>query len=203
MRTGLLAAGMANSEPVARQSQQLLCPTVSLWGMTEVGGAGNIGFLDSPEDDRRRTSGNPLPGWEQKVIDPGTGEELPFGAVGELCARGCGLMQEYYKKPEETAEAIDPEEWLHSGDGSTMREDGTIRFMGRCKDLLKVAWVIRERNEFVWIVSYDGPEDWDAKQAAYYGSQERAAVDPELDLAQYIAKTERWLIDPVLSGEGN
>ena len=47
----------------------------------------------------------------------------------------------------------------------------------------------------------DGPEDWDAKQATYYGSPERAAVDPELDPAQYIAKTERWLIDPVLSGE--
>ena len=66
------------------------------------------------------------------------------------------------------------------------------------------AWVIRERNEFVWIVSYDGPEDWDAKQAAYYGSPERAAVDPELDPAQYIAKTERWLIDPVLpAGSAN
>ena len=63
------------------------------------------------------------------------------------------------------------------------------------------SWVIRERNEFVWIVSYDGPEDWDAKQAAYYGSPERAAVDPVLDPAQYIAKTERWIIDPVLSGE--
>ena len=138
LRTGLLAAGMASSEPVARQSQQLLCPTVSLWGMTEVGGAGNIGFLDSSEDDRCRTSGNPLPGWEQKVIDPGTGKELPFGAVGELWVRGYGLMQGYYKKPEETANAIDSEGWLHSGDVSTMREDGAIRFIGRYKDLLKV-----------------------------------------------------------------
>ena len=63
------------------------------------------------------------------------------------------------------------------------------------------AWVIRERNEFVWIVSYDGPEDWEDKQTAYYGSPERAAVDPKLDTAQYIAKTERWLIDPVLPAE--
>lgn len=58
------------------------------------------------------------------------------------------------------------------------------------------AEVIEERNEFVWIVSYDGPEDWDAKQAAYYGSPERAAVDP--DPAQNIAKTERWFIKSVL-----
>jgi fatty-acyl-CoA synthase len=47
-------------------------------------------------------------------------------------------MQGYYKKPEETANAIDSDGWLHSGDVSTMREDGTIRFMGRYKDLLKV-----------------------------------------------------------------
>ena len=45
-------------------------------------------------------------------------------------------------------------------------------------------------------MSYDGAEDWDAKQAAYYGSPERAAVDPELDPAQFIAKTERWFIGP-------
>ena len=72
------------------------------------------------------------------MIDPSTGEELPFGTVGELCVRGYGLMLGYYKKPEETANAIDSDGWLHSGDVSTMREDGTIRFIGRYKDLLKV-----------------------------------------------------------------
>lgn len=138
LRTGIQAAGMANSEPAARQSQELLCPTASLWGMTEVGGAAALGFLDSPEDDRCLTSGFPLPGFEYKVINPDIGETLPFGAEGELCVRGYGVMQGYYKKPEETAAAIDPERWLHSGDVATMREDGTIRFLGRYKDLLKV-----------------------------------------------------------------
>ena len=56
--------------------------------------------------------------------------------------------------------------------------------------------IVRERNEFVWIVSYDGPEDWEAKQAAYYGSPERKAVDP--DPAQHIARGEKWFIEPVL-----
>ena len=63
---------------------------------------------------------------------------------------------------------------------------------------IELAEVIEERNEFVWIVSYDGPESWDAKQAEYYASPERAAVDP--DPAQYIAKTERWFIKSVLPG---
>ena len=58
------------------------------------------------------------------------------------------------------------------------------------------AGIIPERNEFVWEVTYDGDEDWDEKQAAYYGSPERAALDP--DPAQWIAKTERWFVNSVL-----
>ncbi len=58
------------------------------------------------------------------------------------------------------------------------------------------AWVIKERNEFVWILSYDGPEDWKARESAYYGSPERAALNP--DPAQFIAQAEQWFISPVL-----
>ena len=58
------------------------------------------------------------------------------------------------------------------------------------------AGTIPERNEFVWEVTYDGDEDWDEKQAAYYGSPERAALQP--DPAQWIAKTERWFVNSVL-----
>ena len=61
------------------------------------------------------------------------------------------------------------------------------------------AWVIRERNEFVWILAYDGPEPWESKEAAYYGSAERAALDP--DPAQYIARAEQWFITSVLPGD--
>jgi hypothetical protein len=57
------------------------------------------------------------------------------------------------------------------------------------------AWVIRERNEFVWLLSHDG-EDWEAQERAYYASPERAAVHP--DPAQYIAKGEKWFVTPVL-----
>lgn len=60
------------------------------------------------------------------------------------------------------------------------------------------AWVIRERNEFVWLISYEGPGDWEAAEEAYYASAQRAAVEP--DPAQYIAQPEHWFIEPVLSG---
>ena len=138
LRTGLFASGMASSVPVARRAQELLCPTITGWGMTEVGVGVSMSFLDTPVEDRCAGSGYPLPGYEFKVIDPETGESLPPGTMGELCTRGYAVMQGYYKKPLETAETVDPEGWLHTGDVATIREDGCMRFFGRYKDILKV-----------------------------------------------------------------
>jgi fatty-acyl-CoA synthase len=138
LRTGILAAGLSSSEPVARRAQQLLCRTVSGWGMTEVGVGAALGYPTDREDDRCLASGVPLPGYEFKIIAPETGETVPYGTPGELCCRGYGVMQGYYKKPDETAKVIDAEGWLHSGDLATMREDETVRFLGRYKEMLKV-----------------------------------------------------------------
>ena len=138
LRTGLGAVGMVSSEQVARRAQDLLCRTVSGWGMTEIGAGVTIGCPEGAKDDAWLTSGYPLPGLEFKVIDPATGRDVPHGELGELCARGYSVSRGYYKKPEETAKAIDAEGWLHTGDVATMRADGAIRFLGRYKDLLKV-----------------------------------------------------------------
>ena len=62
------------------------------------------------------------------------------------------------------------------------------------------AWTIRERNQFVWLLTYDGPEDWEAKDRAYYAAPERAAVDP--DPAQWIARAEHVFLTPVLPPGG-
>jgi len=138
LRTGVLAVGMASSEAVARRVQGTLCPTITAWGMTEVGVAASMSFLDSSEDDRCAGSGFPLPGYEFKVIDPESGAGLSPGTSGELCVRSYMMMLGYYKKPEETALAVDPEGWLHTGDVATIRDDGFVRFTGRYKELLKV-----------------------------------------------------------------
>lgn len=65
------------------------------------------------------------------------------------------------------------------------------------------AWVVGGQNKFVWILSHDGPEDWQAKQAEYYGSAERKAMDP--DPARLIAHAEEWMIRsvPVALREGD
>ena len=138
LRTGLGAVGMASSESVAQQAQELLCPTVSGWGMTEIGAGVTVGHPNGRQEDAWLTSGYPLPGLEFKVIDPASGAALPHGELGELCARGYSVMQGYDKKPDETNKAIDKDGWLHTGDVATMRADGAIRFLGRYKDLLKV-----------------------------------------------------------------
>ena len=138
LRTGVLAVGMASSEAVARQTQRLLCPTITGWGMTEIGVCGTMSYLDSPEDDRCLGSGHPLEGYEYKVINPESGETLEPGQMGELCVRTYAMMQGYYKKPEETANAFDSQGWFRTGDVATIRTDGFVRFLGRYKELLKV-----------------------------------------------------------------
>ena len=138
LRTGLGAVGMVSSEAVAQRAQALLCPTVSGWGMTEIGAGVTVGYPDGAREDAWMTSGYPLPGLEFKVIDLASGLEVPHGELGELCARGYSVTRGYYKKLDETAKAIDADGWLHTGDVASMRADGAIRFLGRYKDLLKV-----------------------------------------------------------------
>lgn len=60
------------------------------------------------------------------------------------------------------------------------------------------AWIIEDQNEFIWILTYDGPQDWQTKEDEYYSSTERKALDP--DPAQYIAKIEKWFMTPVRLG---
>ena len=138
LRTGLFASGMASSVPVAEKAQTLLCPTITGWGMTECGVGVSMSFLDSPFEDRCAGSGYPLPGYEFKVIEPETNLPVPPNTPGELCVRGYAIMEGYYKKPKETAEAVDQDGWLHTGDVATLRDDGYLRFFGRYKDMLKV-----------------------------------------------------------------
>lgn len=138
LRLGILAAGLPSTAPIARRAYELLCPTISGWGMTEVLAGATIGRLGDSVELSTLASGNPMRGNEVKVINPATGEELPPETEGELCMRGYGVMQGYYNKPDETASMIDGDGWLHSGDRAVLRGDGYIRFLGRYKEMLKI-----------------------------------------------------------------
>jgi len=69
-------------------------------------------------------------------VDPVTGEVLERGGIGELCTRGYAVMRGYWNQPDKTAEAIDAEAWMHTGDLARMDADGYIVIEGRIKDMV-------------------------------------------------------------------
>jgi fatty-acyl-CoA synthase len=138
VRTGIFAAGMASSTPIARRARALFGPLVSGYGMSEFGVGAAIGSLDSTEEQSCEASGYPAPGYEIRVIDPDSGRDQPTGTPGEILVRGYTLMRGYYNKPEATAAAIDADGWMHTGDMGLLRADGHLRFVGRYKDMLKI-----------------------------------------------------------------
>ena len=140
LRVGFFPSGMASSVPIVRRAREVFptMQTLTAYGSTEGGANICTSFLDSTEEQRCGTSGHPCDGFEIRIADPETGEKLPARTPGEILVRSYNLMQGYYRKPEETAAAIDSEGWLRSGDLGYLREDGYLRFLGRCKDMLKV-----------------------------------------------------------------
>jgi fatty-acyl-CoA synthase len=69
-------------------------------------------------------------------VDPASGAQVATGEQGELCTRGYLVMRGYYKMPKETAEAIDADKWLHTGDLAVMDANGYCRITGRIKDMI-------------------------------------------------------------------
>ena len=89
-----------------------------------------------PFERKAATCGVPLPHTEIRIVDPATGKTLPCGERGEICSRGYLVMQGYYNMPEKTAEAIDYDGWLHTGDLATMDASGHVNIVGRLKDMV-------------------------------------------------------------------
>ena len=138
LRFGTFPSGMTSSARIARRVQEEMVPTFSGWGMTETFTFATMSFGNSTPEQRSDASGFPAPGFEIRIVDPESGREVAVGEEGELLIRGYMITRGYYRKPEETAEAIDPEGWLHTGDTALLRTDGHIRFVGRFKDRLRV-----------------------------------------------------------------
>jgi len=105
------------------------------YGITETSSWITMTNPGDPIDLRISTIGTPLACNEVKIVDQGTGEDLPPNTQGELCTRGF-LMKEYYKMPAATVAAIDREGWFHTGDLGEMDENGYVRITGRVKDVI-------------------------------------------------------------------
>jgi fatty-acyl-CoA synthase len=138
IRTGICAAGMASSVPIARRARKLFGPLASGYGMSEFGVGVTVGALDSTEEQSCEASGYPAPGYEIRVVDPMSGRDQPAGTPGEILVGGYTVTRGYYNKPEATAAAIDGDGFMHTGDMGLLRSDGHLRFLGRYKDMLKI-----------------------------------------------------------------
>lgn len=114
-------------------------PFINMCGMTETAAMYAVNLPTDSDEQRATTGGTPLRGIEVRLVDVDTGLDLPAGdRVGELLVRGYCTMEGYYRDPDQTALALDADDWLHTGDLYTRSISGHLAFNGRLKDMLKV-----------------------------------------------------------------
>ncbi len=137
LRTGIMAGSpcpiKVMEQVVKEMNMRDICIT---YGLTESSPAMTMSRTDDPLELRVTTVGKRMPHCEVKIVDPETGKECPHGVPGEIMTRGYHVMKGYYKMPEATALAIEPDGWLHSGDIGTEDDDGYFKITGRLKDMI-------------------------------------------------------------------
>nr|WP_233153056.1 AMP-binding protein [Lysinibacillus odysseyi] len=137
LRTGVMAGSNCPIEVMRGVINIMGMEDVTIcYGQTESSPVLTQTRADDPLDLKVETVGRALPNVEVKIMKPGTNEEVARGEQGEICARGYVVMKGYYNNPEATKEAIDSEDWLHTGDLGTMDENGYVRVTGRLKDMI-------------------------------------------------------------------
>ena len=139
MRTGIMAGSGCPPELMrraARPDEMNMRGIVSVYGQTESAPGSTMSAWEDPIDVRCETVGYDFPHVECKIIDPETGLTVPNGVAGEFCSRGYNTMKGYYKMPGATAQTVDADGWLHSGDLAVRDDNGNYRITGRLKDMI-------------------------------------------------------------------
>jgi fatty-acyl-CoA synthase len=136
LRTGIMAGAPCPVATMRAVIERLNMRDVTIgYGMTETSPLTTQTATDDPLEERVATVGRVHPHAEAKIIGP-DGRTLPIGEQGEYCSRGYAVMQGYWDDPQKTAEAIDADGWMHSGDLATMDAKGYVRITGRIKDMI-------------------------------------------------------------------
>jgi fatty-acyl-CoA synthase len=137
LRTGVMAGAPCPIETMRRVVERMHIPELTIvYGQTETSPGLTMSAADDPLELRVTTVGKALPNTEIRIADPETGATLPLGEQGELCARGYMVMKGYDDDAAATAQTIDAEGWLHTGDLAVLRPDGYFSFKGRAKDTI-------------------------------------------------------------------
>ena len=136
LRTGIMAGALCPIELMRQVSDKMHMTITSVYGLTETSPGMTQTTVEDSFEKRCTTVGRDYPFVEVQVIDPETGEICPPGVQGEMCCRGFNVMKGYYKNEKATAEIIDANGFLHSGDLGVKDEDGYYRITGRIKDMI-------------------------------------------------------------------
>jgi fatty-acyl-CoA synthase len=136
LRTGIMAGALCPIELMRSVCDKMFMTITSVYGLTETSPGMTQTRFDDSFEVRCTTVGSNYEFTEVVVIDPVTGEICPDGVQGEMCCRGYNVMKGYYKNPQATAEVIDKNGFLHSGDLGVKDPDGNFRITGRIKDMI-------------------------------------------------------------------
>jgi fatty-acyl-CoA synthase len=137
LRTGMMAGAPCPVEVMKQCISAMHMEAVTIgYGMTETSPVSTQTAVDDPIDQRVASVGRVHPHVEIKIIDPSSGATRQRGDPGELCTRGYSVMLGYWGDAERTAEAIDANGWMHTGDLATMDDDGYVKIVGRIKDMI-------------------------------------------------------------------
>jgi len=136
LRTGIMAGSLCPIELMRQVNQKMFMDVTSVYGLTETSPGMTQTRIDDSFEVRCTTVGRDYEFTEVVVIDPETGELCPDGVQGELCCRGYNVMKGYYKNPKATAEVIDKNGYLHSGDLGVRDSNGNYAVTGRIKDMI-------------------------------------------------------------------
>ena len=137
MRTGIMAGSPCPVKVMRDVIDKMHMPEITIvFGQTESSPGCTMSSADDSIEVKVNTVGHNLPGIECKIVDPHTGVDLPDNTDGEFVARGYNIMKGYYKMPAATANAIDEDGWLHTGDLARRLPDGNFKITGRIKDMI-------------------------------------------------------------------
>ena len=137
LRTGMMSGAPCPVELMKRVLDEMhIRELVIAYGQTETSPVVTMSDAGDSLEVRVNTVGRAMPQTEIKIAALDSQETLPCGQQGEVCVRGYALMKGYDGDPEGTAQVIQPDGWLRTGDLGVMREDGCIHITGRSRDVI-------------------------------------------------------------------
>jgi fatty-acyl-CoA synthase len=197
LRTGIMGGAQCPMEVMKKVVDEMGVREIVIgYGQTESSSWITMTDPDDRLELRVSTVGRPLPNVEAKIIDPRSGDEVSMdaGAVGEICARGFN-MKGYYKMPAATANAIDSEGWLHTGDIGSMDMNQYVRTAGRLKEIInkggevlfptEIEEVLFRHSKILNVQIFGVPDKELGEEVAAWIKLEEGVTATEEEICQY------------------